>query len=285
MYGKDQKKYKLYAHAKINLSLEVLGKLSNGYHEINSLIQTINLSDEIIFEPHKEIIIDGGITSNIKNDLIYQAVLSLQKLFHYDFGVRITLIKNIPVASGLGGGSSNAATVLKGLNLLWNLGLKNSDLESIGAKLGSDVPYFIRGGLCLVENSGEKLHSIKTNFKRWVVVCFPGCTLKDKTKIMYSNLLKHHYTKGKNTEKLLEAIRLDKPITEYMFNVFDNIAPQIFVGFTRFFNDINLLTDNKFILCGAGPSIFLLFDTLSSAKIVEHKIKEKGYWVKVARTV
>ena len=97
MYGKDQKKYKLYAHAKINLSLEVLGKLSNGYHEINSLIQTINLSDEIIFEPHKEIIIDGGITSNIKNDLIYQAVLSLQKLFHYDFGVRITLIKNIPV--------------------------------------------------------------------------------------------------------------------------------------------------------------------------------------------
>ena len=153
MYGKDQKKYKLYAHAKINLSLEVLGKLSNGYHEINSLIQTINLSDEIIFEPHKEIIIDGGITSNIKNDLIYQAVLSLQKLFHYDFGVRITLIKNIPVASGLGGGSSNAATVLKGLNLLWNLGLKNSDLESIGAKLGSDVPYFIRGGLCLVENS------------------------------------------------------------------------------------------------------------------------------------
>ena len=285
MSGTIQKKYKLYAHAKINLSLEILGKLSNGYHEINSLIQTISLADQIIFEPDKKIIIDGGITSNVKNDLIYQAVILLQKLFHCNFGARITLIKNIPVSSGLGGGSSDAAVVLKGLNLLWNLGLKNTDLESIGAKLGSDVPYFIRGGLMLVQNSGEKLHSIKTNFKKWVVVCFPGFTIKDKTKIMYSNLLKQHYTEGENTQKLLEAITLEKPINQYLFNIFDNIAPRIFERFTRFFDDINLLTDNKFILCGAGPSIFLLSDTLSNAKIIEHKIKEKGFWVKVARTL
>ena len=285
MYGPIQKKSKFYAYAKINLSLEILGQLSNGYHEISSLAQTISLADQITFEPEKKIIIVGSITSNIKNDLIYQAAILLKELFGCNFGARITLNKNIPIASGLGGGSSNAAVVLKGLNLLWNLGLKYSDLEEIGSKLGSEVSYFIRGGLMLVENSGEKLHSIKAKFKQWVVVCFPGASITGKTKIMYSKVLKQQYTKGENTQKLIEAIKFKKPIQQYLFNVFDSIAPLVFEGFSRFFDDIKTISENRFILSGAGPSIFVLSDTFANAKTIEQKIKEKGYWVRVARTL
>ena len=149
------------SHAKINLTLEVLGKRRDGYHEIRTIMQELELHDTISFE-----LISGGRLELSCSDpslplgeenLAYKAAMLLKSLYAPDKGIRMNLTKRIPVAAGLGGGSSNAAAVLKALNSLWNLSLDDTILLELGAGLGSDVPFFLYGGTALAEGRGEKL--------------------------------------------------------------------------------------------------------------------------------
>lgn len=152
----------LESPAKVNLSLEVLGRRADGYHSIRSVLAPITLHDTVSFAPGgRKLVFHGGQGApRDETNLAVRAVRALEAHTGVHHGVEIRIVKRIPVAAGLGGGSSDAATVLKGLNELWDLGLTGAELERIGLSLGSDVPFFLRGGTCLAGGRGEELEAL-----------------------------------------------------------------------------------------------------------------------------
>ena len=151
---------KEFARAKINLTLDILGKRADGYHEVEMIMQTLELADIVEIETADEITLKISGNDSLPTDeknLAYRAVLEVQKFCNKNFGVEINLTKKIPSAAGLAGGSSDAAAVIRGLNILYDLNLSVAEMLEIGAKIGSDVPFCIIGGTCLASGRGEKL--------------------------------------------------------------------------------------------------------------------------------
>ena len=151
---------KEFARAKINLTLDILGKRADGYHEVEMIMQTLELADIVGLEKADEIILKISGNDSLPTDeknLAFRAVLEVQKFCNKNFGVEINLTKKIPSAAGLAGGSSDAAAVIRGLNILYDLNLSVAEMLEIGAKIGSDVPFCIIGGTCLASGRGEKL--------------------------------------------------------------------------------------------------------------------------------
>jgi len=163
--------------AKVNLFLEVLGKRPDGYHELNTIMQEISLCDTIEIKEQS-----SGITIQTnhpdlaggKSNLIYKAADLFKKHYRINKGVHIKLTKKIPIGGGLGGGSSNAAYTLKGLNQLWDMKLSEAELSMLAAKLGSDVPFFIYGKTALCKGRGEIVFSMSKPPKFHYIVIFPG---------------------------------------------------------------------------------------------------------------
>src|SRR5512135_250912 len=144
--------------AKINWSLYILDKRADGYHNILSLMQCVGLYDSITFEHAGAIEFQSDMVIPKEMNLVYRSALALKKQTGTDLGARISLRKEVPSGAGLGGGSSDAAFTLMGLNRLWDLGLSHSELKEIGATLGSDVPFFFDCPAALVQGRGEILH-------------------------------------------------------------------------------------------------------------------------------
>lgn len=148
--------------AKVNLGLEVLGKRSDGYHSIRTILVPISLHDSITITPGgKKFVFHGGQGApKDEGNLAWRAVHLLADHAGIRRGLDVKIVKRIPIAGGLGGGSSNAATVLKALSELWELNLSTTEIERIGLELGSDVPFFLRGGACFAGGRGEELQKI-----------------------------------------------------------------------------------------------------------------------------
>ncbi|MBS1113333.1 MAG: ispE [Nitrospirae bacterium] len=147
--------------AKVNWFLRITGKRKDGYHDIVSLMQCISLYDELIFYHADSIAVESDIGIPVSDNLVYKAAALLKTCVSYRKGVRIVVKKHIPVSAGLGGGSSDAACTLSGLNTLWGLGLQNQELSSIGAQIGSDIPFFFNSPAALVEGKGDRVNSLK----------------------------------------------------------------------------------------------------------------------------
>lgn len=175
------------APAKLNLFLHIIGTRADGFHLLQSVIQFIDLCDELKFKLRSDEKIKLNCTdaSLLKDDnLVLRAANILQKSTACKQGADISLNKIIPTGAGLGGGSSNAATTFLALNRLWNCELKSSQLEALGQQLGTDIPIFIRARACMVEGTGEKLEPIELS-EPWYVVVYPNIDLDTKT--MYAN--------------------------------------------------------------------------------------------------
>ena len=154
-----------HSPAKLNLYLHIKQKYQNGFHEIDSLFVRINLYDIITISdsPGPNIIRNGDLSYLKKNDLCYKAAFALKQKSGCNLGCSVTLRKKIPIGAGLGGGSSNAATVLKGLNKLWNLGYTKEELKLVAKEIGSDVPFFIEETNCFGSGIGENLIAISNS--------------------------------------------------------------------------------------------------------------------------
>ena len=166
----------LEAYAKINWSLDITGIREDGYHLMDMIMQPVSLSDEIVLEPAADLTITTGGWPPSRADetnLAFRAALALKKESGFSAGTRIHVQKKTPVGAGMGGGSSDAAAVLFGLNRMWKTGLSPSDLERIGLSLGADVPFFIRGGLTRTRGVGEELESLPYKYNYWLVVIQP----------------------------------------------------------------------------------------------------------------
>ena len=164
------------ARAKINLALDVLYKRSDGYHEVSMVMQAIDLSDKVVLRPQAEGI---SVSTNLPgldcgpSNLAFRAAALMADRFGVRLGVAIELDKQIPVAGGLAGGSTDAAAVLSGLNRLWGLGLKMTEQEELAAKLGADVPFCLHGGTMLASGRGDKLSRLPALAHAWIVLARP----------------------------------------------------------------------------------------------------------------
>jgi len=221
------------APAKLNLTLEVLAKRPDGYHEIRSVIQTINLCDSLNFQLSQSIKFNSDMPSWIPEDsLVSKATSLLREATGCSKGATIEVSKRIPLVSGLGGDSSDAAATLHGLNRLWGLGLLREKLLDLAAQIGSDVAFFVYGGTALVEGRGEVVTPLPPLPHMWVVLMLPPVPrLVGKTEQLYASLNASHYTDGQITQRLVEELKRGREFTpSLLFNTFDNVA---FDSFTR----------------------------------------------------
>ena len=254
----------LKAHAKINLTLEVLGRRDDGYHEVATIMQTVDLHDTVRLTPADDITLtcDDPVLQSADN-LAYMAARLLQDESGYSGGAHIAIDKAIPVSAGLGGGSSDAAATLRGLNDLWQVGMSDMELESLAARLGSDVPFLLKGGTAIALGRGERIRHLPPANIQWMVVLTPDVQHSgkspSKTAALYGMLTPSNYTKGFLTRKLEARIRGGGDVpAQFLFNVFDDVAFDGYPGMEHIWNTFTELGAREIHLSGSGPSIYAL---------------------------
>ncbi len=268
----------LQAYAKINLGLDVLGKREDGYHELRMLMQTVDIYDEVKISRRE----DGDIRIKLhypllegeaagqaaadtglagENNIAYKAARLLREHCRLRQGVEIEIIKNIPIAAGMAGGSTDAAAVLKGMNTLFSLGLPKEDLAELGLRLGADVPYCLMGGTALAEGIGEKLKPLEPLPELPLVIAKPDIHVS--TKEVYANL--HLESLGEEERPDIDGIlpALDRrdgaDFRRCMKNVMERYTARVYpiVGEIK----AAMLAEGAFgsMMSGSGPSVFGVF--------------------------
>ncbi len=264
------------APAKINWTLEVLGRRDDGYHEIRSVMQTIDLFDEVSAErtskPSYEAM-DG--TPLVEDDLVVRAAAAFEERVGRRLPVTVRLEKRIPVASGLGGGSSDAAAVLRLVNEVYSLGLTSEDLAAVGARVGSDVPFFVHGGTALVEGGGEQVRPLPDAAERWRLVGVPAVSVPDKTGRMYESLKSEDFTDGRWANRAIVKLRTRAgPTTADRYNVFQVRAYVMFQEPLMKLGEALLYAGAKtFDVAGSGPAIWASVDSRDEAESLIRKIR------------
>ena len=259
------KSFKLNSYAKINLTLEILGRRKDGFHEISSIFQTINLYDTIHFQHSTDFTVSTNLESlNNRDNLVYQAGILLKDYMNVKFGANILVDKNIPISSGLGGGSSNAAVTLLGLSKLWNLNIKFDQLVDLASQIGSDVSFFLFGGTAQVSGKGEVVSKLPSINEMKIILIFPDQYPKfsnlnhSKTALAYSFLSEKNYTDGKYTNDLATIIkRNSQPDYSDFFNAFSDVYSDVFRDINNPFISLNNIGIFKFCVSGSGPTLFI----------------------------
>jgi 4-diphosphocytidyl-2-C-methyl-D-erythritol kinase len=267
----------VYAPAKINLVLEVLGK-HNDYHRISSIVQSIDLYDVLNFQPDKEIYLECDEPDLKRDNLVIQAATLLKESKKCSLGARIELRKHIPWGVGLGGGSSDAAATLLALNELWGLGLPLSELVHLAFKLGSDVPLFIHKGTALVEGKGEMVTPLPSPPSTSFVLLVPPLPkISDKTKQMYNNLRVADFTEGQFVQAALSSLTQGKAIDPgLMFNVFEKVAFNFFPGLDKYRKTLEEAGAPEVYLAGSGPCLFTFFSGKKKAGELFSQLRKQG---------
>ena len=249
------------APAKLNLTLEVLKKRPDGFHEIRSVVQTVTLNDNLKIGAASRVEFKCNLPEwSASKSLVSKAVSLLQNASGCRQGALIEIEKRIPLSSGLGGDSSDAAAVLRGLNLLWNLKLSLRDLISYASQLGSDVPLFLYGGTVLIEGKGEKIRPLRPMPHMTVILLIPSILKTDnKTQQMYAQLNVRNYTPGSITEDFVNMLdgKASKPGIG-LYNVFEEPAYRFFAGLKDFKQKFLEAGAGDVHVAGSGPTLFSL---------------------------
>lgn len=278
------------SYAKVNLYLKIGKKLSTGYHNIQSVMQKIELSDSIAIEPINEdrIIVDSTNKElENENNLAYKVAMLLKKKYKVKHGARIFVEKNVPLEAGLGGGSSNAATVLMNLNKLWGLKLKEKQLIELAAQIGSDVPFFIGDNAALVEGIGDKIKRIKKSFSINIVLINPGFRVSTKWAYSAFDKQKPKIKTKADIKNLVRAIE-KKDIKEIANNLHNDFEPIVTKKY-KVINEIktNLLRNDALNACvsGSGPTVFGIFNSIYEAREAFFKIQYDYPFVFLTKTI
>ncbi|MBP2652653.1 MAG: 4-diphosphocytidyl-2-C-methyl-D-erythritol kinase [Firmicutes bacterium] len=277
------------ANAKINLALDILHKRADGYHEVEMVMQTVALADEVgLYEEPEGIIVETnipGLDSGPSN-LAYRAASLVIKTYGVRRGVRIILNKRIPMAAGLAGGSSDAAAVLKGLNRLWSLGLSLGELEKLGATLGSDVPFCLNGGTMLATGRGEVLSPLTFLPHIWVVLAKPPVDVS--TGWVYNNYSPASVSVRPDIQGMVEclATRDFIGIAGRMGNVLESVT---IAAHPEIAELKKVMYENGAVasmMSGSGPTVFgLTTDREQACSVAEAIRRQSDAWVIVTETV
>jgi 4-diphosphocytidyl-2-C-methyl-D-erythritol kinase len=272
----------LRAPAKINWFLSVLARRKDGYHDINSLMQCVSLYDDLLFYSAGtlQVICDSDIP--LEDNLVYKAASLLQKYASCRKGIKIILHKNIPTSAGLGGGSSDAASTLLGLNTLWGLGLKKRELAAMGLEIGSDVPFFLNGPSALIQGRGERITHLDFDSSMPLLLVKPPVSVSAAS--AYKSVKK--LTKKAIDIKLF-CQAFDGRDFASLSNMLKNDLEKIVVKEYPVVGKIkNGLLERGSVLSamsGSGPTVFGVFESTAKASSAARDFGE--HWCRVVTTV
>ena len=277
---------KIRARAKINIALDVLGKRKDGYHEVKMIMQQVDLYDEIILRKIQKGIHLKSNCEYIPDDegnIAFKAAKLMRELYGIKEGVEIYLHKNIPVAAGLAGGSTDAAAVMIGINRLWNLGINKEELMTASQFLGADVPFCVMGGAALAEGIGERLTAIQGLEYVWVVLSKPNISVS--TVEVYKNLDLEKIKEHPRMELILQAIKENdiQVISQNLCNVLESVTERmhpIIRDIKRKMYEYHALGS---LMSGSGPTVFGLYRDYQKAKSAYenlNKVYKQTYLVK-----
>lgn len=279
----------LKARAKINLALDAIKKREDGYHEVKMIMQQIDLFDELVI--HETINSKINIKTNLDylpNDdtnIAYRAAELFLKTYDVKKGVDINIHKNIPVSAGLAGGSTDAASVLIGLNELWNMHLSKNELMKLGSQLGADVPFCILGGCAVAEGIGDKLKPID-GLDAFVVLCKPN--LRVSTAKVYSQLNLNEIDKHPDVDEMIQQLRTNKveEIKGNMINVLETVTLRENPMVSGIKLKLLECRAEAALMSGSGPTVFGLFKDYNRAKCAFenlNKLYSETYLVKTVK--
>lgn len=276
------------AYAKINISLDVVGKREDGYHLLKMIMQTIDLYDHINIKK-----CDNGIklTCNKiyvptdERNLAYKAADLFINTYGINGGVEIYLKKNIPVAAGLAGGSTDAAAVLKAMRNLYKPEISDDELMELGLKIGADVPYCIEGGTALCEGVGEKITKLSSFKNHILIVVKPPFGVS--TKEVYKNLDISKINKHPDTELLIKSMEEENlfRVSKNMKNVLENVTLRKHTIIKNIKKELIDMGAMGALMSGSGPTVFAFFEDILKAQICYDKIKKKYKEVFITRTI
>ncbi|MBQ9487509.1 MAG: 4-(cytidine 5'-diphospho)-2-C-methyl-D-erythritol kinase [Selenomonadaceae bacterium] len=267
------------ARAKINLTLDILKLREDGYHEVEMIMQTIGLADEveltriksgIAFTMDTTQILGGENIPADERNLAYRAVLAMQEYCKRDFGVKVHLIKKIPAAAGLGGGSADAAAVIRGMNWLYDLNLNINELCLIGEKIGSDVPFCVVEGTFLAKGRGEILRELAP-FKNYAVILLkPNFEIATAWAYKTFDTLDAAKIQHPQTYKIIEMFRMRDfdTVFKYFANVLEPVAEKVFPDLESYKVKLIKAGAKVALMSGSGPTIFALADKADVDRIV-----------------
>ncbi len=288
----------LKAPAKINWFLYVNGLRKDGYHDIKSLIQKISLYDILTFIPSAKLTVITEAQIPVEKNLVYKAAALLQKECGLHTGAEIHLKKNIPVAAGLGGGSSDAASTLVGLNKLWSLGLSPRDLFVFAEQLGSDVPFFLYGPLALVEGRGEKITNFNAINPFAILLVNPH--IKVSTRWAYQNLDVRRNSRELLSQDVSGLTKIGDKDDNIKFFI-NAIGRAELLETVDIFNDLEAVTVLNFpviaeikekllkegalfsLMSGSGPTVFGVFTSAEEAERASREFRD--HWAAVVQTI
>lgn len=250
---------RLLCRAKVNLTLEVIGKRPDGYHELVSLAHTISLADRLTIRASDQLSCEvRGMELAENENLVLRAARCLRESARLSAGAAITLEKGVPAAAGLGGGSSDAAAALVALRCFWGARLPVEEMSTLASELGSDVPYFLRGGAAVLRGRGERLEAAPPQQGRLVVVV-PDHHMVGKTGALYATLRPSDLSDGTETERVVTRLRRGAALADGdLCNAFERPARELFDDLDHVWRDAERRTGRRFHLSGAGPAIFAL---------------------------
>ena len=273
----------LPSFAKINLSLKILGRRLDGYHEIDTVLQTISLHDDLLFHVRTDGLVtlkcdDPEIPTDNSN-LILRAAFALKELGNDSPGIEITLTKRIPPKGGLGGGSSNAAVTLLALKELWKIDLGENKLLRIAGSLGSDVPFFLMGGLAHGVGTGKDLFPLPDVDRKWLIVITPNASVS--TRLAYEAINAPSLTSSGSTSILSSsfAAPLSRDSDQWaMQNDFESVIFEIEPEIERAKKALLETGANGGLLTGSGSSVFGIFPSEDSRERAMANLKCEDGW-------
>lgn len=276
----------LNSYAKLNLYLEVLNKCKDGYHNIRTIFERIDLCDKIILKARQDKKINvlcsfAGIPKDYSKNLAYRSARLLQRSFRIDRGVDIKIIKHIPVASGLGGGSSNAAVVLTGLNKFWRLNIGQNKLIAFAKKIGSDVAFFIyNSSFAHGQARGDRIKPIRflNNARLWHILVVP------KKKVSTARIYKKWdssrltLTKPKYDVKITNLALRKKDLSlmsQVLFNSLEQVTTKLYPEVSRVKEELIQMGVKSILMSGSGPAVFGIVSSRKEAVSLCRQLKEK----------
>ena len=268
------------AYAKINLGLDVLRRREDGYHEVKMIMQTVDIYDVLTFVKAPadvfRLSVDSAQIPDDDNNLVLKAASLLFATAGIDAGVEVTLQKNIPVAAGMAGGSTDAAATLIGLNALYDLRFTTEQLQEIGVKLGADIPYCIMGGTALSQGIGEILRPLPAPPRAHLVIAKPDLMIS--TKYVYENLHANSLMVHPNIDGMIEALsnRDLIKICSLMGNVLETVTEKKNPIITQIKDLMKEQGATGALMSGSGPTVFSIFTEEEKARSCFQKIQEEN---------
>ncbi len=278
----------LKAYAKINLTLDVVSRRPDGYHNVEMIMQSVDLWDLITLQEIRQgIELDCNIPDLPRDEgnIAWRAAQLIKTEFNIETGIRITIHKNIPREAGLAGGSADCAAVLLGLNKIWNLGMDVKKLQALGKRLGADVPFCLVGGTALAEGIGDMLTPIKSKEDIWLVIIKPDFGVS--TKEIYSKLKLEAIRNRPDNPRMIKYLETGdiQGISSSLANVLEEVTIPMHPQIHRLKEELVAHGALGALMSGSGPSVYGIFPDQEAARKAVQPLRERHGQVFMAKTV